>query len=171
MNWRIQKTGLGNYRADKTDNGRFKSVHVVTNLNQLPEKILQEASFEEGELNTTTGRELETMQPRLETFPGLETSESTDPGQRLEIEVTGLETLRSDETSPRRLETLPVSCVPKNILGWSIRRNKRGYWMAYRKINGKLRSIHIGRNLEAAESKIIEWQAKFNNNRPNGPSR
>ena len=67
----IQKTQLGNYKAISTENSRLKSVRLVRNLSQLPANIFQEASFEQEKLYMTTGQE-------LETFTGLETSESTD---------------------------------------------------------------------------------------------
>ena len=120
----------------------------------------------------TPGQRLETHVYGIETKQGsvtsckiLETAELETTGAWLEIDKyrlenweTGLETSPLKPPSDLRLETtietFPVSSGPKNILGWSIRRNNRGYWMAYRKINGKLRSIHLGREMDSAEEKI-----------------
>jgi hypothetical protein len=47
---------------------------------------------------------------------------------------------------------------PLNILGWTVRADERGRYKAFRKINGRTRSIYLGRSLDGAEAKIRAWE-------------
>lgn len=40
------------------------------------------------------------------------------------------------------------------INGWTVRQDKYGYFRAYRKVDGKTRSIYLGKSLDRAEEKI-----------------
>lgn len=42
----------------------------------------------------------------------------------------------------------------KNILGWTLCRDRHGYWRAHRRVAGRLRSIYVGKDVSQAEQKI-----------------
>ena len=42
----------------------------------------------------------------------------------------------------------PPAVRQKNIDGWTVQRSRQGYFRIYKKINGKLRSIYIGKQVE-----------------------
>ncbi len=41
-----------------------------------------------------------------------------------------------------------------NISGWSIQQDRKGYYRAFKKINGKLRAVYLGKSLDGAVDKI-----------------
>jgi hypothetical protein len=43
-----------------------------------------------------------------------------------------------------------------NLNGWTIRKDKHGYFRAYRKIAGKTKSIYLGKSLVGAELKLTK---------------
>ncbi len=43
-----------------------------------------------------------------------------------------------------------------NIAGWSVRKDGKGYFRAYRKVAGKTRSVYLGKTLQGAEEKILK---------------
>jgi len=38
--------------------------------------------------------------------------------------------------------------------GWSVRQDKKGFYRAYRRINGKVRSVYLGKTLVGADEKV-----------------
>jgi hypothetical protein len=46
----------------------------------------------------------------------------------------------------------PDSAGP-NLNGWTIRKDKHGYYRAYRKIRGKTKSVYLGKTLDRVEEK------------------
>jgi len=59
--------------------------------------------------------------------------------------------LQSDVNKRRRTEGSGI-----NILGWSIRRDRHGYYRAYRRVDGKLLSRYLGKGLDDAKQKLTE---------------
>jgi hypothetical protein len=41
-----------------------------------------------------------------------------------------------------------------NINGWTIRQDMKGFYRAYRRFNGKLKSVYLGKTLDGAEQKL-----------------
>jgi hypothetical protein len=41
-----------------------------------------------------------------------------------------------------------------NINGWTVRQDKKGFYRAYKRINGKVRSVYIGKSLDGAVEKL-----------------
>lgn len=50
----------------------------------------------------------------------------------------------------------PVSNERRTLDGWTIRQDNHGYYRAYRKINGKLKSVYMGKSLDGAQDKIAK---------------
>lgn len=48
---------------------------------------------------------------------------------------------KNDETS-----LLGNDEVPKNVMGWTLRRTSKGYYEAVRRVNGRLKSVYLGRD-------------------------
>lgn len=49
--------------------------------------------------------------------------------------------------------------VPKNFMGFSVRRDKKGYIRGYKRIDGKMKSVYFGKSFseKAAEKKIQQF--------------
>jgi hypothetical protein len=50
---------------------------------------------------------------------------------------------------------------PINLYGWSIQRDKRGFYRAFRKINGRTRCLYIGKSVENAADKLRAENQKY----------
>ena len=64
----------------------------------------------------------------------------------------------SERTQRSLVEHGAESTGTRRITGWTVRADKRGFYRAYRKINGRTRSIYLGRSLDGAETKIRAWE-------------
>jgi hypothetical protein len=45
-----------------------------------------------------------------------------------------------------------------NVAGWTIRKTRKGYYEAVKRIDGKLRSIYVGKDPSRAKEKIDAWE-------------
>lgn len=70
-------------------------------------------------------------------------------------------TLANDAVSTSRVSNDSVSERSKqascNIRGWSVRQDKKGFYRAYKRIQGKVTSLYLGKSLDGADQKIWEF--------------
>lgn len=97
-----------------------------TKLNEIIIRLNEELNNEH-ELNTKLNTQIEELNTKLNTLDGLN----------------------------EKLNTIDVPIKTSiNILGWTVTKSDK-YYRAFKKIKGKGYGIHIGKNLNSAESKIL----------------
>lgn len=64
-------------------------------------------------------------------------------------------------------EGQPAALV-KNVNGWTLAFHGR-YWRAHRRIGGKLRSVHVGKDISLAAAKIVAYETRLAALEPNPP--
>lgn len=85
--------------------------------------------------------------------------------RRLKNAVANLEgmvksVLKKNRSLKEQLEASKdqASSRPKRINGWTVCKSKDGYHRAFKRINGKLFSVHIGRKLDRKIASLKIWQ-------------
>ena len=117
---------------------------------QLNESIagLNDKLNNEQELNKKLNTQIQELNNRLNTLEGL--------NAKLNIELVKYRLNVSDDTKLNErlnnIETEPVKSK-LNIAGWTVAKSGK-YYRAFKKIKGRVHGVHLGKNLDGAETKI-----------------
>jgi hypothetical protein len=75
----------------------------------------------------------------------------------------------NDELRKQAIDTIAKSSIAtiaekpadvKNVMGFSLFHDEKGLWYGIKRINGKNRSVYLGRDFNKFESKIKAWKIK-----------
>jgi len=85
-----------------------------------------------------------------------EASEESHPqDEQMELLSQDTKPRRScDSRSPRKASHKRADKY-ENINGWSIRKDRHGYFRAYRRIGGKVKSVYLGKDLQGADGRLL----------------
>lgn len=72
--------------------------------------------------------------------------------------IEELESVRNNER--KKLDKQLDTPAPRRLAGWTLNRHSRGYWRGFRRIKGKLYSIHLGRTLDTKALAKLEAKNK-----------